>query len=99
MSSLVEANDILLDNRNGFRKQRSTVDQIMSFTNIIETRKKNKLPTYCAFIDFQKAYDYINGRGCGRLVSVDECYQLSYTCTQMLLLVSESMACILTGLH
>ena len=32
----------------------------MSLTSIIETRKRNKLPTYCAFIDFKKAYDYVD---------------------------------------
>ena len=46
--------------QNGFRKNRSTIDHISSLTNIIETRKKMKRSTYCAFIDFRKAYDYIN---------------------------------------
>lgn len=60
LSSWVEENDILVDEQNGFRKGRSTVDQISSLTNIINTRKKNRLSTYCAFIDFKKAYDYVD---------------------------------------
>ena len=60
LSKWVETHNIILDNQNGFRKQHSTVDQIMSLTIIIETRKRNKLSTYCAFIDFKKAYDYVD---------------------------------------
>ena len=33
---------------------------ISSLTQIIETRKKLKLSTFCAFIDFKKGYDLIN---------------------------------------
>ena len=36
------------------------IDQLSSLTNIIDTRKKLKRSTFCAFIDFKKAYDYIN---------------------------------------
>ena len=41
-------------------KGRGTVDHINTITSIIETRKKCKLSTYIAFIDFKKAYDSIN---------------------------------------
>ena len=37
-----------------------TVDHINTITSIIETRKKCKLSTYVAFIDFKNAYDSIN---------------------------------------
>ena len=40
-------------------KKRSTVDHISSQTNIIDTQKK-KQSTFCAFIDFQKAFDSVN---------------------------------------
>ena len=46
--------------KNGFRKKRSTVDQISSLTSIIENRKCKKLSTFTAFIDFKKAYDTID---------------------------------------
>ena len=39
---------------------RSTVDRITSISNLISIRKKNRLPTYCAFIDFKKAYDHVD---------------------------------------
>lgn len=60
LSSWVESNNKIVDEQNGFRKGRSTTDQISSLTNIIDTRKKQKKSTYCAFIDFRKAYDLIN---------------------------------------
>ena len=60
LSKWENSNNILLDNQNGFRKNRSTVDHVMTITSIIETRKLNKKNTFAAFIDFRKAYDNIN---------------------------------------
>ena len=53
-------NKKLEDEQGGFRKNRSTTDQISSLTSIIDSRKKRKLSTFTAFIDFKKAYDFIN---------------------------------------
>lgn len=60
LSQWVEDNDILADEQNGFRQERSTVDQLSSLTNIIDVRKKMRKSTFCAFIDFSKAYDTID---------------------------------------
>jgi hypothetical protein len=60
LSKWAESNNILSDEQNGFRKGRSTIDHVSSLTNIVETRKKQKLSTFCAFIDFRKAYDFID---------------------------------------
>ena len=32
----------------------------MSLTNLIETRQKKRLPTFCAYIDFTKAFVFVN---------------------------------------
>ncbi|XP_052810397.1 uncharacterized protein LOC128238477 [Mya arenaria] len=53
-------NDQIADEQNGFRKKRSTIDHISSLTNLVDTRKKNKQCTFCAFIDFSKAFDSVN---------------------------------------
>lgn len=53
-------NDKIVDEQNGFRKKRSTIDHLSSLTTLLDTRRKRKLSTYCAFIDFKKAYDCIN---------------------------------------
>ena len=42
LSRWESSNNILMDNQNGFRKNRSTVDHILTITSIIETRKINK---------------------------------------------------------
>ena len=56
----VEENRKLVDEQNGFRKDRNTIDQVISLTNLIETRQKKRLPTFCAFIDFKKAFDLVD---------------------------------------
>ena len=60
LNTWAERNNKIVEEQNGFRKSRSTTDQILSLINIIETRKKQKKSTFCAFIDFRKAYDMIN---------------------------------------
>ena len=50
---------MLVDEKNDIRMNRSTVDHVSTMTDITETRKKRKLSTFCAFIDFRKAYDCI----------------------------------------
>ena len=60
LSSWSDENHKLVDEQNGFRKGKSTTDHISSLVNIIDTRKKLKKSTFCAFIDFKKAYDTIN---------------------------------------
>lgn len=55
-----EENQILADEQNGFRKSRACIDHIFSLTSIIRIRKHNKLSTYAAFIDFEKAFDRVD---------------------------------------
>lgn len=42
------------------RTASNTIDNLSTFTNIIEIRKLSGKPTFTAFIDFKKAYDSIN---------------------------------------
>jgi len=60
LSTWAEESNLLVDEQNGFRKGRSTIDHLSSLTNIIDTRKKKRKATFCAFIDFKKAYDSID---------------------------------------
>ena len=50
-------NQELSDVKPGFRKGRGTRDQIANIHCIIETAKKN---IYFCFIDYAKAFDYVN---------------------------------------
>ena len=43
-----------------FRKKRSTVDQLLALTDLVVTRTKLNQSTFTAFVDFKKAYDFIN---------------------------------------
>lgn len=38
----MERNNLLVDEQNGFRKNRCTIEQISSLTSIVETRKNIK---------------------------------------------------------
>ncbi len=52
-----ESNGKIVDEQNGFRKKRSTVDQIACLTNIIDTRKKFETANFLCFsLIFRKAY-------------------------------------------
>ena len=49
-----------VDEQNGFRRNRNCIDHIFSLTSIIRNRKNQGLSTFCCFIDFQKAFDYVD---------------------------------------
>lgn len=53
------AERIIGDYQGGFRKNRSTVDQIFLLKQIMQNCYEYKIPLYVLFIDFQKAYDSI----------------------------------------
>ena len=60
LNKYVTSNGYMANEENGFMKGKSTIDQLSTLTNLIETRKLQKKDTYVAFIDFSKAYDRIN---------------------------------------
>jgi len=47
----LKMNDVLVDEQNGFRGKRGTIDQISSLLDIMETRLRFKQSTFAAFID------------------------------------------------
>ena len=55
-----EVEKILRRNQNGFRKNRSTVGQILTVRRIIEGVKANNLEAVILFVDFSKAFDPIH---------------------------------------
>ena len=60
ISNCIEINDLVADEQNGFRKDRSCLDHVYSLTSIIRCRKKQGLSTYVAFIDMEKAFDRVD---------------------------------------
>ena len=63
--SYCEITDLFCDAQNGFRKSRSCEDHIFSHTTIIRNRLKMKKDTFVAFIDMQKAFDWVIETFCG----------------------------------
>lgn len=51
---------IISNYQHGFRKGRSCTDCIFTMTQLIEKRKEHNLPTFLAFIDYEKAFDKVN---------------------------------------
>ena len=50
---------IFPDEQNGFRAGRSCEDHIFSLTTIIKNRMSDKKDTFCAFVDLEKAFDWV----------------------------------------
>ena len=60
LSSYFETIGILVDEQNGFRPNRACIDHIYCITTIIRNRFYKSQPTFSCFIDFQKAFDYVD---------------------------------------
>ena len=58
--SYCELCNILVDEQNGFRKNRSCNDPIFSLYSIIRNRLNNDKPTFAAFLDMEKALDKVD---------------------------------------
>ena len=54
-----ERSGCLVDEQNGFRSGRSCQDHIYALSSIIRNRKSEGNDTYCAFVDFKKAFDWV----------------------------------------
>ena len=55
-----EENGVFQDEQNGFRKSRSCEDPLFVLTSIIRNRLSEGRGTFCAFIDMQKAFDWVD---------------------------------------
>ena len=58
--SYCELCNILVDEQNGFRKNRSCNDHIFSLSSIIRNRLNNGKPTFAAFLDMEKAFNKVD---------------------------------------
>ena len=54
---LKKLNDKLADTQSGFRKGRSTLDQLVRLTNVIRTARLRKRKVLAIFLDLEKAFD------------------------------------------
>ena len=52
--------NIFAEEQNGFRPKRSCEDHVFSLSSVIQNRLNNEKDTFCAFIDLEKAFDWLN---------------------------------------
>ena len=55
-----DVNGNIVEEQNGFRKGRSCLDNIYALTTIIRNRMNQGSNTFCAFVDFKKAFDWVD---------------------------------------
>ena len=56
----LEDENLLAEEQNGFRRKRSCEDHVYSACTLIRNRLLQKKDTSVVFIDFQKAFDYVD---------------------------------------
>ena len=56
----LEHNDLLVDEQNGFRPNRSCIEHVHTLTTVVRNRMSHNLPTFTAFIDMRKAFDWVD---------------------------------------
>ena len=56
---LLEDNRILNETQSGFRKEYSTIDNIMALYTLIEYYTSHKQKLFCCLVDFMKAFNSI----------------------------------------
>jgi hypothetical protein len=59
LTHYLESNHLLVNCQAGFRKNRSTIDQILKLQDTITKYNSNRGFTVAAFLDFEKAYDML----------------------------------------
>ncbi len=60
IASWCDKYSVLIEEQSGFRENYSTVDCIFVLHGLINMAIKNKVKLYCAFVDYRKAFDFIN---------------------------------------
>ena len=58
-----DINEIIKENQTGFRANYSTTDHIFSLKSLIDIFFKNNLKLFCAFVDYQNAFDTVWRKG------------------------------------
>ena len=60
LSKWMEEHSILVDEQNGFRRNRSCLDHLYVLHNVINYQKSNKKSAYVCFVDAKKAFDSVD---------------------------------------
>lgn len=60
LNKFAEQHKLFVNEQNGFREGRSCLDHIFVLQNTLRIRNQLNTHTYCAFIDFKKAFDFVD---------------------------------------
>lgn len=60
LNRFMELNEILVDEQNGFRKNRACIDHLFVLSSIVRARIEKNKSTFVCFVDFKKAFDCVN---------------------------------------
>lgn len=60
LTTFLEKINMLVEEQNGFRKGRACIDHIYTVCTVISNRLRKGLHMFVCYIDFQKAFDFIN---------------------------------------
>ena len=59
-SQWIDENNIVVDEQNGFRRNRSCLEHIYALYTVINKRKQQKQSTFVCFVDAKKAFDTVH---------------------------------------
>jgi hypothetical protein len=90
----IESLNLIGDEQTGFRKSQSCADNIFALSSIVKNRLENGIATFVAFIDFEKAFDWVdrkllmyklfNLRVDGKLyLAIDSLYNNTNSCIKL----------------
>ena len=60
LTEFLENNEVVAEEQNGFRKNRSCLDHIFILSSVVRSRIYEKKSTFCCFVDFSPAFDFVN---------------------------------------
>lgn len=60
LTHYLESNKVLVDEQNGFRRNRACIDHIFVISSVVRARLEDGEDTFVCFVDFKKAFDWIN---------------------------------------
>ena len=60
LTDFCETHNLLVDEQNGFRKDRNCIDHIFALSRVVEQRLNNGNDTFVCFVDLRKAFDSVN---------------------------------------
>ena len=60
LTDFCDTHNLLVDEQNGFRKDRNCIDHIFALCGVVEQRLNNGDDTFVCFVDLRKAFDSVN---------------------------------------